>query len=296
MTATFQCGDNAALGETESMGFRLANVDGRAVLVVGDGVYDVERASGGRLGPGAVAAIGASDLLHELSATLTDTRPDLLVGEVTFGPPIPDPPNIFGIGVNYRGHAAETGRALPAVPLVFAKVTSCLAGPTSTVELASDTTDYEAELVLVVGTTARNVAAADGWDVVAGVMAGQDVSDRGLQNAGQRPQFTLGKSHDTYGPTGPYVVSTDLLADRDALPIRCEVNGEERQRYTTASLLFDVRALIAYLSAQLTLRPGDLVFTGTPSGVGLPTGNFLRSGDVVRTVIDGVGELVNGVR
>jgi 2-keto-4-pentenoate hydratase/2-oxohepta-3-ene-1,7-dioic acid hydratase in catechol pathway len=275
------------------MGFRLANVEGRAVLVVGDGVYDLERASDGRLGPSGVAAIAASDALHEVSAALTGTRPDLLVDEVTFGPPIPDPPNIFGIGVNYRGHAAETGRALPTVPLVFAKFTSCLAGPTATIALSSDTTDYEAELVLVIGRTARNVRREDGWDAVAGVMAGQDVSDRGLQNAGERPQFSLGKSHDGYGPTGPYVVSPDLLADRDALPIRCTVNGEARQDDTTANLVFDVPALVAYLSSMVTLRPGDLVFTGTPEGVGLPTGNFLRPGDVVETVIEGVGTLRN---
>jgi 2-keto-4-pentenoate hydratase/2-oxohepta-3-ene-1,7-dioic acid hydratase in catechol pathway len=283
----------APLGETEVMGFRLANVDGRAVLVVGDGVFDLERTSGGRLGPAAVPAIATSDVLHEISAALTGTRPDLLVDEVTFGPPIPDPPNIFGIGVNYRGHAAETGRALPTVPLVFAKFTSCLAGPAATIELFSDTTDYEAELVLVVGRTARNVARENAWDVVAGVMVGQDVSDRGLQNAGERPQFSLGKSHDGYGPTGPFVVSCDLLDNRDALPIRCTVNGEVRQQDSTANLVFDVPALVAYLSSMVTLRPGDLVFTGTPEGVGLPTGNFLRAGDVVETVIEGVGVLRN---
>ena len=275
------------------MGFRLANVDGRAVLVVGDGVYDLERATAGRLGPDATAAVGAGDALHEVAATLTGSRPDLLATEVTFGPPVPHPPNIFGIGVNYRGHAAETGRALPTVPLVFAKFTSCLAGPTATVELASETTDYEAELVLVIGRTARNVRREDAWDVVAGVMVGQDVSDRGLQNAGERPQFSLGKSHDGYGPTGPYVVSADLLDDRDALSVRCTVNGEVRQQDTTANLVFDVPALVAYLSSMLTLQPGDLVFTGTPEGVGLPTGNFLRPGDVVETVIGGVGTLRN---
>lgn len=278
------------------MSFRLGNVDGRAVLVEGDGVFDLERASGGRLGPDAIAAIAAVDTLHAVASGLDPANPDHRLAEVALGPPVPNPRSVLGIGVNYRDHAAETGHSLPAAPMVFAKVASCLTGPTDDIVLASDTTDYEAELVLVIGSEARDVPAVSAWDVVAGVMVGQDVSDRELQNAGQRPQFTLGKSHDTYGPTGPYVVSTDLLADRNALPIRCEVNGEERQRDTTANLLFDVPALIAYLSSQLTLRPGDLIFTGTPSGVGLPTGNFLRSGDVVRTVIDGVGELVNRVR
>lgn len=278
------------------MSFRLGNVDGRAVLVEGDGFFDLERASGGRLGPDAVAALAASDVVHDVATRLDPANPDGHLADVVLGPPVPNPRSVLGIGVNYRDHAAETGHALPAAPLVFAKVATCIVGPADDILLASDTTDYEAELVLVIGSVARDVPVESAWDVIAGVTVGQDVSDRELQNAGQRPQFTLGKSHDTYGPTGPYVVSTDLLADRDALPIRCEVNGEERQRDTTANLLFDVPALVAYLSAQLTLRPGDLVFTGTPSGVGMPTGNFLRSGDVVRTVIDGVGELVNHVR
>lgn len=275
------------------MGFRLGTVDGRAVLIEGDGVYDLERASDGRLGADPIAAIAAGAALHEVAGTLSGTRPDRTLDELTLGPPVPHPPNVFGIGVNYKGHAAETGRALPTAPLVFAKFTGCLAGPNATVPLASDTTDYEGELVLVIGARARNVAAANAWDVVAGVMVGQDVSDRGLQNAGERPQFSLGKSHDGYGPTGPYVVSPDLLADRDALPIRCAVNGEVRQDDTTANLIFDVPALVAYLSSMLTLQPGDLVFTGTPEGVGLPTKNFLRRGDVVETTIDGVGTIRN---
>lgn len=278
------------------MAFRLGNVDGRAVLVEGDGVFDLERASGGRLGPDAVAALAAVDVLHEVAGGLEASAAEARLADVVLGPPVPNPRSVLGIGVNYRDHATETGHALPAAPLVFAKVASCIVGPTADIVLASDTTDYEAELVLVIGAEARDVPRESAWDVVAGVTVGQDVSDRELQNAGQRPQFTLGKSHDTYGPTGPLVVSTDLLGERDALGIRCEVNGEVRQRDTTANLIFDVPAIVAYLSSMLTLRPGDLVFTGTPSGVGLPTGNFLRPGDVVRTVIDGVGELVNNVR
>jgi len=275
------------------MGFRLGNVDGRAVLVEGDGVHDLERASSGRLGPDAVAAIAAADALHEVAASVVGTRPDRSLAEVRLGPPVPNPGNIFGIGLNYRDHAAETSNELPTVPLVFAKFTGCLTGPTGTIAIASDTTDYEAELVLVIGREARDVPAAEAWDAVAGVMCGQDVSDRELQNTGERPQFSLAKSHDTYGPTGPFVVSTDELPSRDALAIRCEVNGEVRQDSSTANLIFDVPALVAYLSSMLTLHPGDLVFTGTPSGVGMPTKNFLKRGDVVRTAIDGIGELVN---
>ena len=197
--------------------------------------------------------------------------------------PSPIRPTFSGIGVNYRDHVAETGAALPPAPLVFAKFTGCLTGPTGDIVIASDSTDYEAELVVVVGAPARNVPAEQAWDVVAGVTVGQDVSDRDLQRAGERPQFSLGKSHDTYGPTGPYIVSPDLLADREALPIRCAVNDEVRQDDTTANLIFTVPALIVHPSSMLTLQPGDLVFTGTrrrrPADAQLPEAGRHRADD-----------------
>ena len=273
------------------MGFRLGNVDGRAVLVEGDGVFDLERVSEGRLGPGARAAIAGHAVLHEIAAGLAGQQPDRTLADVTLGPPQPDPWQVFAIGLNYRGHAAETGKALPEAPLVFTKFPGCLTGPVATVEMASDTTDYEAELVVVIGDTVRNVAAADAWNVVAGLTIGQDLSDRELQNAGERPQFSLAKSHDGYGPTGPLIVSPDLLDDPDALDVRCLVNGEQRQSDTTHNLIFTVPVLVEYLSRMMTLHAGDLIFTGTPEGVGLATGNYLRSGDVVRTTIAGLGEL-----
>ena len=273
------------------MGFRLGNVDGRAVLVEGDGVFDLERVSEGRLGPDARAAIAGHAVLHEVAAGLAGQQPDRTLADVTLGPPQPDPWQVFAIGLNYRGHAAETGKALPEAPLVFTKFPGCLTGPVATVEMASDTTDYEAELVVVIGDTVRNVAAADAWNVVAGLTIGQDLSDRELQNAGERPQFSLAKSHDGYGPTGPLIVSPDLLDDPDALDVRCFVNGEQRQSDTTHNLIFSVPVLVEYLSRMMTLHAGDLIFTGTPEGVGLATGNYLRSGDVVRTTISGLGEL-----
>ncbi len=278
------------------MGFRLGNVDGRAVLVEGDGVFDLERVSEGRLGPGARAAIAGHAVLHEVAAGLAGRQPDRTLADVTLGPPQPDPWQVFAIGLNYRGHAAETGKALPEAPLVFTKFPGCLTGPVATVEMASDTTDYEAELVVVIGDTVRNVAAADAWNVVAGLMIGQDLSDRELQNAGERPQFSLAKSHDGYGPTGPLIVSPDLLDDPDALDVRCFVNGEQRQSDTTHNLIFSVPVLVEYLSRMMTLHAGDLIFTGTPEGVGLATGNYLRSGDVVRTTIAGLGELTTTLR
>jgi 2-keto-4-pentenoate hydratase/2-oxohepta-3-ene-1,7-dioic acid hydratase in catechol pathway len=278
------------------MGFRLGNVDGRAALVEGDGVHDLEAASDGRLGPSAQAALANTAALHEIALGLAGRDPEHRLGEVNLGPPVPDPMHVFAIGLNYRGHAAETAKALPPAPLVFTKFPGCLTGPEATVELASDTTDYEAELVVVIGATARDVPAADAWDVVAGLTIGQDLSDRELQSQGERPQFSLAKSHDGFGPTGPLVVSTDLVENRDSLDIACSVNGERRQSDNTRNLIFTVPVLVEYLSGMMTLRPGDLMFTGTPSGVGMATGTYLRSGDVVRTVIEGLGEMTTTMR
>lgn len=265
------------------------------MLVDGDEFYDLERASGGRLGPDPVAAIAAGDVLHEVAAQLAEVDADGAVDVAALDAPLPTPRNVFAIGLNYRTHAAETGQELPAAPMVFAKFTGCVTAPGAEIPLASDSTDYEAELVVVIGRTARDVAADAAWDVVAGLTVGQDVSDRDLQNAGARPQFSLAKSHDGYGPMGPWIVSTDLLDDRDALPIRCAVNGEVRQDDNTSNLIFDVPTLVAYLSSMVTLQPGDVIYTGTPSGVGLPTRNFLRTGDEVTTTIDGIGTLINRI-
>src|SRR5262245_8664862 len=275
------------------MGFRLANVDGRAVLVHDENVYDVEALSGGELGPDAIAAVAAGVKLHELAAAVEDAEPTAKLGDVVLGPPIPSPRHVFGVGLNYRSHAAETGSEPPDVPLIFTKFPGCLVGPTGDIEVVSDSTDYEAELVVVIGARVRDARADQAWDAVAGLTIGQDISDRGLQFATKPPQFSLGKSHDTYGPTGPFVVSPDLLGNRDDVAIRCEVNGEVRQNDTTANMVFSVADLVAYLSSVMTLHPGDLIFTGTPAGVGRPQGKFLHAGDTVHTTIEGIGELTN---
>jgi 2-keto-4-pentenoate hydratase/2-oxohepta-3-ene-1,7-dioic acid hydratase in catechol pathway len=273
------------------MGFRMGSVAGRAVLVDGADIYDVEQLSGGAIPAEPRLAIAEHGQLHDLAAELADATPTGALTDVTLGPPIPWPRQVFGIGLNYRTHAAETAMALPDAPLVFTKYPGCLAGPVGDLALASDTTDYEAELVVVLGAVAKDVPAAQAWGVVAGLMVGQDVSDRALQNAGDRPQFNLGKSRGGYGPTGPFVVSLDLVPERDDLAIECVVNGEVRQSDRTANLIFPVAALVSYLSGIVTLQPGDLIFTGTPSGVGMASGNFLRPGDTVVTTIERLGSL-----
>jgi 2,4-diketo-3-deoxy-L-fuconate hydrolase len=157
--------------------------------------------------------------------------------------------------------------------------------------------DYEAELVIVFGRTCKNAAHGDAWSYLAGVTVGQDVSDREEQNRPPVRQFTMAKSYDTFGPIGPYLVTVDELADRDALPIECRINGEVLQQSNTDDLIFDVSALVVWMSRYVTFQPGDLVWTGTPSGVGTARTppRYLRDGDVVETAIDGVGTIRNVV-
>ncbi|HEX6131987.1 MAG TPA: fumarylacetoacetate hydrolase family protein, partial [Actinomycetota bacterium] len=153
--------------------------------------------------------------------------------------------------------------------------------------------DWEAELVVVMGTRARDIPAERAWEHVAGLTCGQDVSERTTQFASKPPHFDLGKSFDTYGPIGPWVVSPDVVPDPDDLALACDVNGTRRQEARTNDLIFDVPRLVAYLSSVCTLAPGDLIFTGTPGGVGVMTGTFLAPGDIVTTTIEGIGTMTN---
>ncbi len=277
------------------MGFRLANVHGRAALVHGDHYTDLATHSQGTLGPDPMEALTRPDLLSELTAALDDASVTGLLADVALGPPVPRPQKSFGIGLNYAAHAAEGGRDAPDSPLVFTKFPSCLVGPTADVEIRSDGCDYEAELVVVIGEGGRDIPIADAWDHVVGVTVGQDISDRPAQFAASPPHFDLGKSFDTFGPIGPFVVSVDELPDRDALGITCAVNGEMRQTGSTADLIFDVPTLVSFLSSITTLVTGDIIFTGTPEGVGAAQGRFLADGDVITTTIDGVGAMRNRV-
>jgi 2-keto-4-pentenoate hydratase/2-oxohepta-3-ene-1,7-dioic acid hydratase in catechol pathway len=275
------------------MGFRLANIDGRAVLVADDLYFDVEAVSGGELGSDPMAALAVPGKLAELSAALDGHRPTGSVADAEPGPPVPRPQKVFGIGLNYHDHAAEGGMDVPESPLVFTKFPSCLVGPHADVELRSDGVDYEGELVVVIGPGGKDIDPADAWDHVVGLTAGQDVSDRPAQFAAKPPHFDLGKSFDTFGPIGPVVVSVDEVADRDDVHIVTTVNGEVRQDDTTANLIFDVAELISYLSHITTLVTGDLIFTGTPAGIGAASGRFLEDGDVIVTTIDGIGTMTN---
>lgn len=274
------------------MAFRLATMEDRAVLATNDGVFDLERHAKGRFSSDPMEAVARFRELHDVAAGLGPTA-DAPFSVDALGPCVPRPRKVFGIGLNYRAHAAETGAELPPTPLVFTKFPSCLVGPAADVVIYGPTTDWEAELVVVMGTRARDIPREDAWNHVAGLTCGQDVSERTTQFASKPPHFDLGKSFDTYGPIGPCVVSLDQLADLDDLSVGCAVNGERRQDARTNDLIFDVPALIAYISGICTLEPGDLIFTGTPSGVGVMTGTFLRPGDVITTTIEGLGTMTN---
>jgi 2,4-didehydro-3-deoxy-L-rhamnonate hydrolase len=275
---------------------RFANVDGRACVAQGEHFFDIAQASGGRFSCDVQSAYSRwGELIDWFANDFSADGRSPAAGR--FGAPVPAPSQAFGIGLNYADHAQEAGLQTPQSPLVFPKFTSCIAGPHDGVFLDNDTVDWEVELVVVIGAGCRNVEPAAAWAHVAGLTIGQDISDRALQFSDPAtPQFGLGKSKPGYGPIGPVVVTADELDDPNSLAITCAVNGEKMQDSNTNQLIFDVPALVSYLSSVVILRPGDLIFTGTPSGVGATRTppRYLRAGDVVVSEIEGIGALVTG--
>ena len=273
---------------------RLANVGGRAAVLVDGRLVDVERASGGRISSDPMEALARLDELPALD--VPDDAPAL--AGAALAPPVPRPQKILGVGLNYLGHARETGAEPPSEPGIFARLPSALAGPTDEIVIPPGRTevDWEAELVVAIGRRAKNVREEDAWAHVAGVTCGQDVSDRALQFSGLR-QYTMAKSFDTYAPIGPVLVTPDELPSRDDLAIRCLLDGEEVQSSGTSDLIFSVAELVAWASRICTLEPGDLFFTGTPAGVGRSRTppRYLAAGNVLETEIEGVGRMRNPI-
>jgi 2-keto-4-pentenoate hydratase/2-oxohepta-3-ene-1,7-dioic acid hydratase in catechol pathway len=274
---------------------KIANVNGRAALVLDDRVADVEQISGGRFGPDPMGLFDdwAAFVAFAGDVTGNTDRTGPLV-EADLRNPVPAPRQVFAIGLNYRSHAEESGMAVPDFPATFTKFPASLAGPFDDLDIAAPSVDWEVELVVVIGSEADRVDAADAWSHVAGVTVGQDISDRHLQFAAGA-QFSLGKSRRGYGPMGPYLVTVDELANPDDLALGCSVNGDTVQDARTSDLIFDVPRLIADLSSVLPLLPGDVIFTGTPAGVGVTRQppRFLQPGDVLETWIEGIGTIRN---
>jgi len=269
---------------------KLANVDGRAALVFGDEIADIATASDGRFGADPMALYDTWDDLRDFAATVS--RGTAALVEDDLRNPVPRPRQVFAIGLNYRGHAEESGMAIPEIPIVFTKFPASLAGPFDDVEVVGGSNDWEVELVAVIGRTTDRVAEADAWSCIAGLSVGQDISDRHLQFAAGG-QFSMGKSRRGYGPIGPWVVTPDEVADPQDLALGCSVNGDTVQDARTSDLIFDVPRLVAELSSVLPLLPGDVIFTGTPSGVGMARKppRSLQPGQVLESWIEGIGTI-----
>jgi 2-keto-4-pentenoate hydratase/2-oxohepta-3-ene-1,7-dioic acid hydratase in catechol pathway len=220
-------------------------------------------------------------------------------GQVKLLPPIPDPPKIVCLGLNYRDHAMETGAPIPKDPVLFSKYATALIGPGEAIVLppVSNEVDYEAELVIVVGKRGRNLSAADAPAYVAGYTIGHDVSARDWQLKKDQKQWMVGKTFDTFAPTGPHLVTADEVRDPHNLAIRLQLNGKTMQDSNTRQMIFGVGAVVAYLSQVFTIEPGDLIFTGTPPGVGIARKPpvYLKAGDQVEVEIEGLGVLRNPV-
>jgi 2-keto-4-pentenoate hydratase/2-oxohepta-3-ene-1,7-dioic acid hydratase in catechol pathway len=213
--------------------------------------------------------------------------------------PVPDPHKIICIGLNYRDHAAESGAPIPKEPIVFSKYATALVGHGEPIVLpkVSQEVDYEAELVVVVGRKGRHLTPTQALQYVAGYTVGHDVSARDWQLKKDGKQWMMGKTFDTFAPAGPVLVTSDEVADPHRLAIRLRLNGQTMQDSSTTQLIFGVGELLAYLSQVVTLEPGDLIFTGTPPGVGFAKKPpvFLKDGDVVEVEIEGLGVLRNPV-
>jgi 2-keto-4-pentenoate hydratase/2-oxohepta-3-ene-1,7-dioic acid hydratase in catechol pathway len=213
--------------------------------------------------------------------------------------PIPNPAKVLCIGLNYRDHAAETGAAIPREPVVFSKFTTALIGPGEAIVLppVSQKVDYEAELVLVIGKGGRMILREQARDHLAGCMVGHDVSARDWQIEKDGKQWLLGKTFDTFAPTGPHLVTLDEVGNPHELAIRLRLNGQTMQDSSTKQMIFHAEELIAYISQVVTLQPGDLIFTGTPPGVGIARKPpvWLKGGDVVEVEIEKLGVLRNPV-
>lgn len=273
---------------------RIANLDGRLVLMAGDRCLDVEKASGGRFEADPQEIYDRWDEFRCWAASV-DEVPGGRVDPRLLGSPTPRPPQVFAIGLNYSEHAAETGFETPdTAPPVFTKFPTCITGPYGDVVLPrGGHTDWEVELVVVIGRRAERVLAADAWTHVAGLAVGQDLSERVSQMAGPVPQFGLAKSFPRFGPVGPWLVTPDEFDDPDDLALSCSINGEVVQDGRTSKLLFGVPAILEHLSAVLPLLPGDVVFTGTPPGVGMGRvpPRWLAPGDELVSSVDGIGHL-----
>ena len=275
---------------------RLANIANRLTLVSADQeIIDVANETNEEFSPRVQECYERWDELREVAANLEGTtgKPLTQVPPSQFGNPVPQPRQIFAIGLNYADHAAEAGLAVPEDLTVFTKFVTSLTGPYGTITLPPGTVDWEVELVAVIGRGGSDIPAEEAWGHVAGLSVGQDLSERTMQTSGPAPQFSLAKSFPGFGPIGPLLASPDEFDDPDNIELGCTINGEQVQNGTTANMVFPVPEIIARLSRVTSLLPGDVIFTGTPAGVGIGRvpQRFLAPGDELVTYMRGLGEM-----
>ncbi|MFC9361753.1 fumarylacetoacetate hydrolase family protein [Rhodococcus sp. NPDC057014] len=272
---------------------RLANVSGRLAIVTDGVAVDVEDASGRRFSADPQAVFDRWDEFTDWAQTVTGTEGAPVVAS-TLQAPVPRPGQIFAVGVNYRDHVEEAGLEVPEAPFVFTKFPASITGPYNDIELPAGSVDFEVELVAVIGRPARHVDADTAWDYVAGLTLGQDLSERELQLSGPAPQqFNLGKSYAGFAPIGPMLVTPDEFDDPDDIEIGTILSGRQMQKSRTRHLIFPIPDLVAYLSSILPLSPGDLIFTGTPGGIGWTRQppRLIGPSDELVSHAEGIGEM-----
>ncbi len=279
---------------------KLANIKGRAHWVTPQGGVDIAHASDGRFAADMKSLLGELQELKAwlLSAELTFDA-TLSIGALDkelerLDAPLSNPSQIFAVGLNYSMHGAEVEMAIPDQPMIFTKFQSSIGAPSARVALPTQTCDWEVELVAVIGKGGRNITKANALAHVAGFCVGQDYSERALQMANQPPQFSLAKSYPNFAPIGPWITTAEEV-DPASLTIRCRHQDAVLQDGHTSQMIFDVPTLIAYLSGICELRTGDLIFTGTPAGVGLGYNppRYIQNGWVIESSIEGLGRLEN---
>jgi 2,4-diketo-3-deoxy-L-fuconate hydrolase len=280
---------------------RFANHANRLILIAPDAGdeldglagIDVHTASEGRI---PAEPERAFDRWQEVLswARQQSAQPDVVVEPARLRAPSPRPRQVFGIGVNYADHGAEADMAIPETPLVFTKLSTAITGPFDPIPLSTATVDWEVEIAVVIGVAARNVTRETAWEHVAGLTTGQDLSDREIQwRPAQAPQFSLGKSLAGFAPLGPLLATPDEYPDADDIALSCRLNGEEVQRSRSAQMLVSVPEIISYLSSILALLPGDVIFTGTPAGIGMTRTppRYLVPGDRLESWVQAAGTM-----
>lgn len=271
------------------------------MIVTESGLVDINLASGGQFSAVSDQLI---PILESVQAwyrsekpAITDqrTRADLETNLSQLDPPLNRPRQIFAVGLNYKSHAQEVEMAVPSSPMIFTKFASALAGPGATIELPSDTVDWEVEMVAVVGTGGRNILIESAMNHICAYCVGQDLSERTHQFENSPPQFSMAKSHQNFAPIGPWLTTTEELENPEDLAIACDLDADVVQQARTSMMIFDLPTQIAYLSSICELYPGDLIFTGTPEGVGLSRNppRFIHAGDTLTSQIEGLGIMRN---